>query len=337
MHTNEPIHVYFVVLENSLALDLSGPAEALRIANQVIIKRGELPRFQLHFVGVNPSAVLSTGMMTADLAPLPDPDNLPRSAWIIVLGQTQTAPNTAANHALISWLQQLPLNDTQHSIELIAVCAGSIFFAHAGLLRHRKATTHHLDIEQLQATDPSCQVQTDCIFVEDGRISSSAGITAGVDLIVHKIAKCCGEIVAAEVAQWLVMPVRRHASASQHSPLLMHRSHLHPALQRVQQAIGESPQYDWTVSEMADIAHTSVRHLTRLFLLHADIAPMKYVKQVRLHLAQAALRSGMNVTQAADIAGFHSDTQLRRAWRSAGLADTPSIYAKQVTDSEHSK
>ncbi len=75
---------------------------------------------------------------------------------------------------------------------------------------------------------------------------------------------------------------------------------------------------------MAEVAHTSPRHLTRLFLEHANIAPLQYLRRIRLAVAQTALQSGRNVTQAAEAAGFSSDTQLRRAWHQFALAGTPS-------------
>jgi transcriptional regulator GlxA family with amidase domain len=81
---------------------------------------------------------------------------------------------------------------------------------------------------------------------------------------------------------------------------------------------------------MADVAHTSPRHLTRLFTEHAGIAPLYFLRGIRLATAQAALRSGHNVTNAAQLAGFTSDTQLRRAWQQFGLAGTPSGGGSKV-------
>lgn len=320
------IHVYIVVLETSLALDLAGPAEALRIANRVLNQQGKPDAFALHFVGTTPNVTLSIGLHVDNLAPLPSTDELIKPAWVVILGQEGIEPldpTTPHNRALIAWLKTLPI--AKDEVEPVTVCAGSLL-AYGGLLNHRKATTHHKDLSQLVDIDPTCQVQQDCIFVEDDAIASSAGVVTGIDLMVHKIAQHCGEIVAAEVAQWLVMPVRRTANDTQRSPLLAHRNHLHPALHRVQRAIGAAPQDDWTLDKMADIAHTSTRHLTRLFMQNANIAPMQYLKSVRLNIAQSALASGLNVTQAADIAGFQSDSQLRRVWRSFGLAGTPSTY-----------
>jgi transcriptional regulator GlxA family with amidase domain len=99
---------------------------------------------------------------------------------------------------------------------------------------------------------------------------------------------------------------------------------MHPALHRVQDAVGQAPETGWTVPGMAAVAHTSPRHLTRLFLEHAGIAPLQYLRRIRLAVAQTALQSGRNVTQAAEMAGFSSDTQLRRAWHQFETTGTPS-------------
>jgi transcriptional regulator GlxA family with amidase domain len=92
----------------------------------------------------------------------------------------------------------------------------------------------------------------------------------------------------------------------------------------VQDAVSHAPAQEWDLAAMASIAHTSPRHLTRLFVAHAGVAPLAYLRQIRIAVAQQALRSGRNVTQAAEMAGFSSDTQLRRAWRQFGPQGTPS-------------
>ncbi len=99
---------------------------------------------------------------------------------------------------------------------------------------------------------------------------------------------------------------------------------MHPALHRVQDAVSQSPCADWSVPAMAAVAHTSPRHLTRVFLEYAQIAPLQYLRRIRLAVAQTALASGNSVTEAAAAAGFSSDTQLRRAWQHFGVPGTPS-------------
>jgi transcriptional regulator GlxA family with amidase domain len=228
----------------------------------------------------------------------------------------------AEAQALLHWLRGL--RPVAGQLELVTVCAGAVLAAHAGLLTGRRATTHHLHLDELALVDPRCDVAANRVFVADGPIYTSAGVTTGIDLLLHRISDICGPTVAVQVAQAMVIGLRRGPDDPQFSPFLHHRNHMHPALHRVQDAVGQQPQADWSVPQMAEVAHTSPRHLTRLFLEHAGIAPLQYLRRIRLATAEAALRSGQNVTQAALMAGFSSDTQLRRAWHQFGRGGTPS-------------
>jgi transcriptional regulator GlxA family with amidase domain len=150
-------------------------------------------------------------------------------------------------------------------------------------------------------------------------------VTTGIDLVLHRMAAVCGEALVAQVAQTMVVALRRGPNDPELSPFLQHRNHMHPALHRVQDAISLQPAAEWSVPRMAELAHVSPRHLTRLFVAHAGIAPLHYLRGLRLASAEAVLRAGGgNVTQAAAQAGFSSDAQLRRTWRQFGKADTPS-------------
>ena len=234
----------------------------------------------------------------------------------------------AEQNAVTHWLRGIS-SQLHGPHRLITICAGALLASKAGLLAHTKVTTHHSELEALRALEPLCEVQANRVFAIDAarRVYSSAGITTGIDLAVHLIAEVCGEAVAARVAQVMVMPLRRGPADPAASPFLAYRNHMHPALHRVQDAVGADPRADWSASRMAGVAHTSPRHLARLFVAHAGIAPMHYLRRIRLASAQTALASGLNVTQAAEAAGFASDTQLRRAWAQFALPGTPSTVA----------
>ena len=322
MPETPPIHVYFALLPGSLVLDWAGPAEALRIANQALVAQGQPARFVQHFISPTPQSVTSVGAILTGLAPLPA--TLAQPAWVVLVGlagQRIDVDNPEAR-ALLHWLRGLRLAAGQ--LELVTVCAGAVLAAHAGLLSGRRATTHHLHLGELAQVDPRCDVAANRVFVADGPVHSSAGVTTGIDLLLHRISETCSPALAAQVAQAMVVALRRGPNDPEFSPFLHHRNHLHPALHRVQDAIGQQPQSPWNVPAMAEVAHTSPRHLTRLFLEHAGIAPLQYLRRIRLATAEVALRSGRNVTQAAELAGFSSDTQLRRAWHQFGKAGTPS-------------
>lgn len=317
------IDVLFMLLPGSLLLDWAGPAEALRTANGLMRKQGKAAPFTLRFAAPRPESTTSVGVQLAGLEALPAA-LAPHATWIVLVGQTGArigvdAPET---RALLDWLR--PLRLASGRLELVTVCAGAVLAAHAGLLAGRRATTHHHHLDELQSVAPDCEVVRNRVFVEDGPVHSSAGVTTGVDLILHRIDAICGPALAAQVAQTMVVALRRGPHDPELSPFLAYRHHLHPVLHRVQDAIGQSPQSAWSVAEMAAVAHTSPRHLTRLFVEYARIAPLQYLRRIRLAVAQAALASGDSVTRAAAAAGFSSDTQLRRAWRHFDVPGTPS-------------
>jgi transcriptional regulator GlxA family with amidase domain len=322
MKTVPSWEVIFLLLPDSLALDWAGPAEALRMANSILQAQGQPPRFVLRFAGPQSQTTSSVGLTLSGLEPLPQAFNGP--TWIVLVGQpgssipTQNPPT----QDLLHWLRGLRLQT--HQLELNTVCAGAVLAAHAGLLAGRHVTTHHQHLTELRTAEPACQVVENRVFVEDAPVYSSAGVTTGIDLMLHRIAQTCGEAIAAQVAQTMVVALRRGPHDPELSPFLSYRNHMHPALHRVQDAVSHNPAQPWTVVTMAEVAHTSPRHLTRIFADHTGVTPLSYLRQIRLAAAATALHSGLNVTQAAAQAGFSSDTQLRRAWHQFDKTGTPS-------------
>jgi transcriptional regulator GlxA family with amidase domain len=324
------IDVFFVLLPGSLILDWAGPAEAFRIANQVLKAGGKRSRFRLRFIGPAPDAPTSVFINVTGIEPLPAA--LPDPSWLLLVGMPGVRIDTQAPAArvTIDWLRGL--RPGQDHLHLVTICAGALLAAHAGLLNGRRATTHHQHLDELREAAPGCEVVANRVFVIDGAVASSAGITTGIDLALHLITQQCGAALASQVAQTMVVALRRGPNDAELSPFLAYRNHLHAALHRVQDAVSDQPQLDWNVTRMAEKGHTSARHLARLFMAHADIAPLDYLRRIRLAAAQAALQSGRSVTQAAELAGFTSDTQLRRAWRQYGLDGTPSSANRSLSN-----
>ena len=324
------VDVHFVLLDDSLILDWAGPAEALRMANQCLESRGRAPAFRMHFVGPQAQTRSSVGAQIAGLEPLPDLSDPARPQWVVLVGETgdRIGLQGDAARALQHWLRGLRL--AAGRLELMCICAGTVVAAHAGLLARHKATTHHHHLQELRETAPDCEVLANRVFVLDPPVFSSAGVTTGIDLTLHRIAALLGPALAAEVAQAMVVALRRGPQDPELSPFLNHRNHLHPVVHRVQDAVSQAPQDDWSVPRMAERGHTSPRHLARLFEEHAGVSPLTYLQQIRLAVAQAALQSGHNVTQAAQMAGFSSDTQLRRAWHRHGYAGAPAGAAQRA-------
>ena len=312
------IDVLFVIVPHSLLLDIAGPAEAFRLANQHREAQGLPPRIRLRFAGPVATIPTSVGLALADLEPLPQQLSTP--SWVVVVGQptahvTQVTPAIAAT---ARWLNQrlresLLVTDTPQ--RLITICSGTLLAARAGLLASRRCTTHHELLDALRALAPRAQVIDNRVFVVDGPIASSAGISAGIDVALHLIADECGEALAASVAEDMVVYLRRSPRDPEQSPFHMHRRHLHATVHRVQDAVITKPERDWDMAALAAVGHTTERHLLRLFIEHAFVSPLQYLRLIRLERARQSLEYGASITRAAEVAGFRSGLQLRRAWR----------------------
>jgi transcriptional regulator GlxA family with amidase domain len=311
------IDLLFVIGPHSLLLDIAGPAEAFRLANLHRVRRGLQPRFHLRFASHTPQALTSVGVALADLEPLPH--SLSSPTWVVLVGQPSARVNevTPAIVATVHWLgrtlrEHLYAKDTPH--RLITICSGTVLAARAGLVDNRHCTTHHELLSVLRELAPRALVVDNRVFLVDGPVASSAGITAGIDLALHLIAAECGEALAASVAQDMVVYLRRSPRDPELSPFLAHRRHMHAAVHRVQDVISAEPERDWDMTAMAAVGHVTERHLLRLFLQHAGVSPLHYLQAIRLERARQSLEHGASVTRAAEVAGFRSGLHLRRAW-----------------------
>jgi transcriptional regulator GlxA family with amidase domain len=333
------IDLLFVVLPDTLLLDLAGPAEAFRLTNQWLQRRGRAPAFRLRFVAPEPEVATSVGATLARLEPLPAA--LQGPTWVVVMGLPGNDAQALARLqrpsrpwlAVRDWLgqvvaprmgEQLPAaHDRSGSpatgpgaapcAGLLTICSGALLAADAGLLAGRRCTTHHDLLQAVSSRAAGAQVSAHRVFVVDGPVASSAGITAGIDLALHLVARECGEGVAAAIARDMVVYLRRGPDDPQLSPLLAFRNHLHPAVHRVQDAVCERPGEDWSAEAMARVAHVTPRHLGRLFKAQTGLSPREYVERVRFGLTQSALAHGATVDAASERAGFSSARQWRRA------------------------
>ncbi len=303
------IDVYFVVLPGMLLLDLAGAAEAFRIAGN------HGGNFVLHFVGPHHEVGSSVGLGINGLKPLPQ--QLPPNALLVLSGLTDAAE---AQHAkelreAVNWLRTVWNHDGHSSLRLMTICSGATLAAAAGLLDGKRCTTHHTLIERLRAAAPRALVEENRVFVIDGSIASSAGITTGIDLALELIAREAGPTTALDVARTMVVWLRRDSTAPQLSPFLQYRNHLHPAVHRVQDAIAADPARDWSQDELADVACVSARHLARLFKTHTGLGPVDFRQKMQLAQIEPLLRRrDVSLERVAEAGGFGSVRDMRRVW-----------------------
>ncbi|VVD89022.1 transcriptional regulator [Pandoraea communis] len=333
--------VYLLVMPNTLLLDIAAPAEALRIANH----QQDDVRFVLRYVGTQRSVATSIGLRLSPLDVLPG--DVPDDAWLVVAGTVEKplpeqvtddgtmtdlsnlsdAPAEDAEARAVAWLRQV----VRPTHQLACICTGALLAARAGLLDTRACTTHHGSCDELRALAPSARVADNRLYVHDGNVWTSAGVTTGLDLMLTLIANATGPLCAAAVARQMVVYARRAGADPQLSPWLEGRNHLHPALHRVQDAIAADPAHDWTLATMADIACASERHVTRLFREHAGVAPIDYLHRLRIALAREMLgNSHLDLERIAERTGFGSSRHLRRVWHK--FEALPPSHARRATN-----
>jgi transcriptional regulator GlxA family with amidase domain len=300
--------VLFAMLPEVVLLDVAGAAEAFRLAER------EAPgSYQIRFVSTQSSLCAAVGLHLDRLEPLPE--QVPDHSVIVMTGVTTKALrlDSAPATTMTRWLKRSMENQT---VTLLCVCAGALLAAKAGLLDRRECTTHHEHIDDLTQIEPTATVHANRIFVEDGRVFTSAGVTAGLDLTLYVIGQQLGHQVAATVARGLVVYMRRSGGDPQLSPWVMHRNHVNPVLHRVQDAVIKDPAAHWSASRLASIACMSSRNLARLFAEHAGCSPLDYVQRLRVALARELVsNSELGMERVAEKTGFSSAHQLRRVWR----------------------
>ena len=302
------ITVYVVLAPQTLLLDVAGPLEVLRKANDY----QRSVRFETRFIGPISEVKSSVGLTLSNIEPLPD--KLPADAFVVVPGATDVSGAKAigaADEKIVTWLGKAIRPD--HT--LISICAGALLVGRAGLLDDHFCTTHHACCAELSESAPRAKILENRLYVEDGQRLSSAGVTAGIDLMLHLVSRLIDTACAVRIARALVIYLRRAGADPQMSPWLEGRNHLHSAVHRVQDAIAADPARDWKLEDAAAIAQMSSRHLSRLFNEQAGMSLADYTNRVRIALAGELLKqTRLDIEGVAERTGFASPRQFRRAW-----------------------
>ena len=226
---------------------------------------------------------------------------------VLVLGDNQLIEPTPA---LIPFLQ----DTLSTSRRLASACTGSFLLAAAGLLDGRKATTHWFHARTFREAFPKVKLEEDRIFTVDGKLWTSAGMTACIDLALALVEQDLGAEVARDVARKLVVYHRRAGGQSQFSALL----ELEPKSDRVQTALAYAKEHlreELSVEQLAEVAHLSPRQFSRLFRNETGQSPAKAIENLRLEAARLMLESGaLSIDSVARESGFGDPERMRRAF-----------------------
>ena len=202
----------------------------------------------------------------------------------------------------------------KRGVRVASVCSGAYVLAEAGLLEGRRVTTHWQRTGHFVKSYPNVKLEADRIYVRDGDIWSSAGITAGIDLALAMVAEDHGDEVAQKTARQLVLYHRRSGGQSQFSSLLELKApngRFGPLLAWAR----ENLSAPLTVEDMAEKAGMSSRHFTRAFIAETGTTPSKAVEKLRIEVARQRVQSsGEAIERVAEITGFRDPERMRRAF-----------------------
>ncbi|WP_055600450.1 GlxA family transcriptional regulator [Streptomyces aureus] len=227
--------------------------------------------------------------------------------------------------ALVGWLR----THAPDAGRLVSVCTGALLLAEAGLLDGHRATTHWVACDHMARCYPEVEVDPDPIFVRDGRLSTSAGVTAGIDLALALVEEDLGRDVALTVARHLVVFLRRPGNQAQFSVQLAAQTARREPLRDLQQWITEHPEGDLSVEALAARARLSPRHFARAFQAETGTTPGRYVDRVRLEHARRLLEeTSRGVEEVARASGYGTSEAMRRAFTKT-LGTAPADYRRR--------
>ncbi len=303
-------------------LDIAGPLEVFSRASRWLIdeRLAKSPSYDVALVAAaRGSLPMSNGLKFLVEASI-EGVATPIDTLMVCGGRGVSA--AMRDQKLIAWLRKT----APRVRRLCSVCTGTFLLAEAGLLDRRSATTHWGACDALQRRFPQIRVQTDPIFVRDGRVYTSAGVTAGIDLALALVEEDHGRRVALGVARELVMFLRRPGGQSQFSAQLSAQSADREPIRELQAWIADHLSDDLSVARLAKRAAMSARNFARVFLRETGMTPATFVEMTRVEAARRRLEeSDDGIDCIAELCGFGTRESMRRAFLRS-LHVPPSAY-----------
>jgi transcriptional regulator GlxA family with amidase domain len=318
---DHPRVVVFVAYPHMGLLDLTGAQTVFWAATKAMAERGR-PGYRVHTAsldgGLQQTAeglVVATETLDTVMAQVVDTLIVPGAPDII-----RTLPDHAP---LVAWLRRAAMQARRTA----SVCSGTFLLASAGLLDGRRAATHWAMCEVLRRNFPAVQVDHESIFVQQGAVWTSAGVSAGIDMALALVELDCGREVAMQVARELVVFLKRPGGQAQFSELLKLQGRDCSEFEALHLWLNEhlgDPRL--SVEHLAEQAHMSLRNFTRVYKLKTGRTPAKAIEVFRLEAARRLLESAdSHIEQVARQCGFGNEERMRLAFQ-RHLAVTPRDY-----------
>ena len=315
--------IIFITYDNAELLDLAGPISVFNAASLISPK----PIYKCIVVSPNGGLVTHNSGVALDTRALSS-IRYRHSDTVLVIGATRSALDQAIkSETILASLKRASLNAERYG----SVCSGSFLLGAAGLLDGKRATSHWAANGQLQRTYPHVFVDAKALYVNDGKLWSSAGVTAGIDMALAMVESDHGILLKTEVAKQLVVYHHRPGNQSQFSDLLDTQARVGKHFTGLVTMLTNSIDRQVKVDEMAQLMNMGERSFYRKFASLFEISPAKFFERLRLDHARLLLESGGTVKSITPQTGFKSESAFRSAFKEA-YGVTPRHYMEMHTN-----
>ncbi len=326
--------IALVCFDGFQMLDIAGPLEVFSKAGSYLPQPGPSP-FRYEMIVASPEGGVITsnsGLQLANTVKFSELDH-DLDTILIAGGSEEALRNVATTTNVLGWIAERAACTRR----VASVCTGAFLLGASGLLDGRRATTHWAATTQLASMFPTVEVEPDAIFIGDGHIHTSAGVTAGIDLALAFVEQDCGPAIALNTARELVLYLRRVGGQSQFSATLAAQAKSANGLRDLLAWIGEHPTGDLSIPQLAERAGMSERTFGRAFAAETGMTPARYVELVRLDRAKSYLETTKwPLARIASRSGLGSAATLARVFRRL-LGITPEDYRARFGHGEAAK
>jgi transcriptional regulator GlxA family with amidase domain len=286
-------------------LDVTGPLQVFATANDLMVRSGAEPAYSIRLVASGGNSVQASAGFALVADPLP---SLSSSIDTLVVAGGEGVNSVGTE--LIDWVHQR----AQQARRVVSICTGAFLLASAGLLNGKRAATHWLHCDDFAERFPSVEVDGNSIFVRDGSIWTSAGVTAGIDLALALVEEDLGRSLALDVARYLVVFLKRPGGQAQFSEVL--------SLQSAEDKFGALHEWiskhladDLSLTVLAEQAGMSERSFSRHYAEATGLTPARAVERLRVEGARRFLTdTRLPVKRIAQRCGFGSEETMRRSF-----------------------
>lgn len=315
--------VDIIVYPGFKALEAIGALSVFSYANVHLERRGLTGRYDVKLVSIQRGPVVSDTGISLEAEKSLSTLTVPHTAVIVGTRNIEDAMLKA--QPIVDWIRAVE----KRMVRIVSLCSGAFFLAEAGILNGKRATTHWAVAGELSARHPAVRVDADCIFVREGDVWTSAGVTAGIDLTLALVEDDFGREIALEVARDLVVYLKRPGGQSQFSAHLLSQGTQHPGIREVQNWMLSNLAADVSPTEIAARLSMSPRTFNRFFKKETGTTPTAFLMRARTEAARRWLEEGdLPAKTVAARSGFKTYEAMRKTFQIV-LGVTPLEYRER--------